>query len=233
MDLAGQVGVSQQEVSLLERGHLDGVPLRTLRAVLRALEASVELDIRWRGGAIDRLLDERHAALVAGACRVLAESSWQVVAEATYSVYGERGSVDVLAWRRELASAAVVEVKTELASVEATLRKHDEKVRLASRLIRDREGWTPRVVGRVLVLPEGRTARRQLERAGVVLASAYPLRALELRTWLRAPRASVGGVLLLADTSDRGARQPIVRRREKAHAGAPAAPSSGTSGVGA
>jgi transcriptional regulator with XRE-family HTH domain len=39
-DLGVRAGVSQQEVSVLERGHIETVPLRTLRAVLRALEGS-------------------------------------------------------------------------------------------------------------------------------------------------------------------------------------------------
>lgn len=58
-DLAGKASVSQQQVSLIERGHLQGVPLRMLRRVLSALEASADLDVRWRGGAVDRLLATR------------------------------------------------------------------------------------------------------------------------------------------------------------------------------
>lgn len=211
VDLAAKAGVSQQEISLLERGHLDGAPMRTIRTVVRALDASVELDVRWRGGAIDRLLDERHAALEAATMVLIAPLSWAAAPEVSYSEYGERGAVDVLAWRMDAAAALVVEVKSELASVEATLRKHDEKVRLAPRLVRQRAGWTPRIVGRILVLPESRTARRHLERAGPMLDANYPLRSRELRAWLRAPVGSVGGVLLLTDTTGRSASRRIVR----------------------
>jgi transcriptional regulator with XRE-family HTH domain len=211
VDLAGRAGVSQQEVSLLERGHLDGVPMRTLRIVLRALDASVELDVRWRGGAIDRLLDDWHASLEALTLRWVPGGDWESAAEVTYAVYGERGSIDVLAWRRDVAAAIVFEVKTQLTSVEATLRKHDEKARLAPRLVRDRVGWTPRMVARVLVLPDTRTARRHLARAAPVLDPTYPLRARELRAWLRSPTGSVGGVLLLTDTSGRGTSRGVGR----------------------
>jgi transcriptional regulator with XRE-family HTH domain len=140
VDLGVRSGVSQQEISILERGHLDAVPLRTLRSVLRALDASADVDVRWRGGAIDRLLDERHASLVAASVAALQASQWVTRVEVTYSVYGERGSIDVLGWRPDEAALVVVEVKSDLTSIEQTQRKHDEKVRLAARIVREREG---------------------------------------------------------------------------------------------
>jgi transcriptional regulator with XRE-family HTH domain len=218
LDLAARAGVSQQEVSLLERGHLEGVPIRTLRIVLRALDASVELDVRWRGGAIDRLLDERHASLEASTLRWVPAGDWDSAPEVSYSVYGERGAIDVLAWRRDARAAIVFEVKSQLTSIEATLRKHDEKGRLAPRLVRDRVGWTPGAVARVLVLPDTRTSRRHLDRAAPVLDSAYPMRARELRMWVRSPVGSVGAVLLLTDTSGRGARRPTEAAGSAVHA---------------
>ena len=54
-------------------------------------------------------------------------------------------------------------VKTELTSIEETLRRHDAKVRLAPRIARERFGWDPAVIARLLVLPEDRTARRRIE----------------------------------------------------------------------
>jgi Holliday junction resolvase-like predicted endonuclease len=68
-------------------------------------------------------------------------------------VYGERGSIDLLAWHEATRTLLVVEVKTEVASIEATLRKHDEKVRLARRVAADRFGWQATVTSRLLVLP--------------------------------------------------------------------------------
>ncbi len=212
-DLAARAGVSQQEISLLERGHLDAVPLRTLRAVLRALEASVELDVRWRGGAIDRLLDDRHARLGASTVETLAADGWTTRVEVSYSVYGERGSIDVLGWHSREAALVVAEIKSELTSAEQTQRKHDEKVRLAPRIAREREGWQPRIVGRLLVMPEDSTSRRRLARARPLLATSYPLAQREVRAWLRRPVTAMGGVLLLPDTSPRSARQRVVRAR--------------------
>jgi hypothetical protein len=202
--LGALVGLSQQEISLIERGHLDGVPIRTIRTAFRGVEASAEWNIRWRGGAVDRLLDERHADLVGALSALLVGLGWEVVPELTYSGYGERGSIDLVAWHAGTRTLLIVEVKTELTSVEQTCRKHDEKVRLAPRVVRERFGWQPASVARLLVLPEHRTARRQVERADGVLARLYPLRGWDMRRWLGAPSGRGDGVLFLTE--------PIKRR---------------------
>jgi transcriptional regulator with XRE-family HTH domain len=214
-DLALRSGVSQQEVSVLERGHLDAVPLRTLRSLLRALDASVQFDVRWRGGAVDRLLDERHAALVGETVARLTEAGWETRVEVTYSVYGERGSIDVLGWYSRLHLLLVVEVKSELTSIEQTLRKHDEKCRLASREARERFGWQARASARLLVASSDRTTRRRVSRASPVLEAAYPIRGVAVRMWLRAPATAPAGLLWLTDTSQRSGRRPIARLRAR------------------
>jgi hypothetical protein len=49
----------------MEHGRIDRFTLATIRRVLRALDASVSLDLRWHGrGDLDRLLDADHARLV-------------------------------------------------------------------------------------------------------------------------------------------------------------------------
>jgi len=98
----------------------------------------------WRGGAVDRLMDERHATLIGAAATTLRDAGWEVAIEITYSVYGERGSIDLLAGHGRTRTLLVAEVKFELASVEQTGRKLDEKVRIAStRLCRERFGLGP------------------------------------------------------------------------------------------
>jgi transcriptional regulator with XRE-family HTH domain len=63
-DLAARAGVSQQLISELECGRLGASGLGRIRRVTAALDADAVLVIRWRGGELDRLLDERHAAVV-------------------------------------------------------------------------------------------------------------------------------------------------------------------------
>lgn len=80
-DLAREAGCSQNLVSLIERGHLDRLSIRVVRRVLAALDASVLVDVRWRGAAMDRLLDDAHASLVAAVARcsrgTAGSSSWR------------------------------------------------------------------------------------------------------------------------------------------------------------
>ena len=122
--------------------------MATLRSVFAALEATVELAPRWRGGEIDRLLDAGHAALAGEAVWVLTGLAWLAIPEVTYSVFGERGSIDVLALRETDSIAVMLEVKTSINSVEELLRKTDVKTRLLPGLVADRFGWRPTSVAR-------------------------------------------------------------------------------------
>lgn len=210
VDLAARAGVSQGTVSLVERGHVDRMSMRMVRRVLAAIDASAELLVRWRAGDLDRVLDEQHARLVMEIARRLSADGWEVVPEVSYSEFGERGSIDVLAWHGPTRTLLVVEVKTDLASVEATLRKHDEKVRLAPRIARQRFGWTPASVGRLLVLPATSTPRRRVATYAPVLDPVYPLRNEFLRAWLRHPVERGDGVLFV---TARGPRTRANRRR--------------------
>lgn len=176
-DLAAQSGLSQQAISLIERGHGSTLAARTLRRVFGLLDARWEPVVSWRGGALDRLLDEDHSRLVAAMASRLRDLSWTIEVEVTYSSFGERGSIDVLAARASLKAVLSVEVKTEITAVEATLRKIDEKDRLVRRLIcLDRFRFEPTSVGRLLVLPATDATRRRVRASAVVLDAALPAR---------------------------------------------------------
>ena len=181
--------------------------LRTIRRVFGVLEASVNLEIRWRGGAIDRLIDERHAGLSGKASDELDARGWTSIAEVTYNHFGERGSIDLIAWHAVTETLLVVEIKTELTSLEATLRKHDEKARLAPRIVAERFGWQASTAARLLVLPEDRTARRQVERVDALLRRAYPLRGWASKRWLTAPTGRGDGLIHLSVTRARSGGQ--------------------------
>jgi hypothetical protein len=101
----------------------------------------------------------------------------------------------------------VIEVKTELTSIEATLRKHDEKTRLAPAIVEERFGWQPASVARLLVLPEHRTARRRVERAKTLLDRTYPLRGWQARRWLKAPVGPGDGLVFVSSTTPGGRSQ--------------------------
>ena len=213
-DAGDEAGVSQDLVSLVERGRIQEVSVRALRGLARALGAELRLELRFRGAELDRLMDEGHAALVGAVAGRLEALGWVVRPEVSFAVYGERGSIDLVAWHPASRTLLVVEVKTELVSVEETLRRHDAKVRLAADVVRDRFGWGPACVARLLVLPDDSTPRRHVVRHDGVLRAAYPLRGPALRRWLRSPIGSVSGLAFHAGTSGhRGTRSSVSRQR--------------------
>jgi transcriptional regulator with XRE-family HTH domain len=206
--LASEAQVAQSTVSLVERGQIEAVGLPMLRRVLRSLEARVLVDIRWRGGELDRLVDEAHARLVATIVERLRGAGWETEVEV-----GERGSIDVVGWRGLDRALVVVEVKSDLTAAEATLRKLDEKVRLGARIVAERFGWRPRTVSRMLVLPESRTARRRVEAGGGLVARSFPVRGDDLRAWLRRPEGAIAGLIFLANIDVTAASRRIRPRR--------------------
>ena len=153
---------------------------------------------------------------------MLHDDGWTVAIEATYSVYGERGSIDLLAARASEQAVSVEEVKTDLTSLEQLGRKTDEKARLVrGRLCRERFGFDPRSVARLLVLPDSATARRQVDRLAPALDSMFPARTREIRRWMRRPIGDISGVLFVADMNRGGVRgdrrcRNRVRRPRKA-----------------
>jgi transcriptional regulator with XRE-family HTH domain len=222
-DLAARSGESRDVVSRVERGRIADMPVRRVAAIARALDADLVISLRWRGGELDRLLDEGHAAVLGRVAELLQACGWTTEAEVTCSVYGERGSIDLLAWHASTRTLLVIEVKTELTSVEATLRKHDEKVRLGARIAAERFGWRAASTARLLVLPNLSSARRRVERHRAILGPTYPARGEMLRAWLRHPtdaRASgrpISGLLFVSIARTvRGRSRAISRKRVRA-----------------
>jgi len=204
-------------VSDIEHGHVGSTSIASVRQLTKPLELSVDLAVRGHGAEVDRVLDERHARLLGATALWLGSLGWVNVAEVSYSEWGERGSIDLLAWHEPTATLLVMEVKTELVSVEATLRKHDEKVRLAPSVARDRFGWQAQTTARLLVFPDDRTERARIAAQASVLRPAYPVRAYAARRWCREPRGMFSGLLFLrTDPDSRG--RPVRGPRLRVHA---------------
>jgi transcriptional regulator with XRE-family HTH domain len=204
-ELGRRANVSQQAISLIERGHGGRLAVETVRRVFAALDARWEPTVSWRGGDLDRLIDAEHARLVGEISRRLADAKWEVAVEVTYSDFGDRGSVDVLAARADAQAMVVVEVKSELTTIEATLRKLDEKVRIVQgSLGRGRFGFRPRSVGRLVVLPSTDAARPRDERSTHEHAVGLPDRGGRVRSWLRAPGGDLAGILFVSNTNPGG-----------------------------
>jgi hypothetical protein len=114
----------------------------------------------------------------------------------------------------------VLEIKTEMTSAEATVRKLDEKVRLARKIAFERFGWAADSVSRLLVVEESTTNRRRVATAAALFNVAVPARAVAVRTWLGAPSGTLSGMLFLPFTNGRRGMSPAGGRHRVRRAAA-------------
>ena len=196
-DVAARAGVSQSTVSRVERGAWDEIQWASIVRVCEAAGLRLGVEGRWRGGELARLLDQDHAALTSAMRQRLDAAGWQTEVEVTFSRYGERGSVDILAFHPLSRVLLVVEVKSVIADIQGMLRPIDAKVRLAPKIGRDR-GWTARGVVPCLVVADSTTTRRRVAANGSLL-SRFAVRGRTAFRWLRAPVSTPTGLLLLTD----------------------------------
>jgi Holliday junction resolvase-like predicted endonuclease len=206
--------VSRSTVSRVELGNADDLTIRTVDAIVRALAARLELRVSWNGEGLDRLLDADHAALVEIVANVLRSHGWDVAVEVSFNIRGERGSIDLLAYHPATRTILVVEVKSVVPDVQATLVVFDRKARLATEIARQR-GWVGRGIGRILVVADHRTARRRVAAHETVFRSSFPHRGRAVKRWIRQPDPTrpFSGLWFLSDARQEGARQRIDRPR--------------------
>lgn len=211
-ELGRRARVSQSAVSRLERGLGRSLTIRTVDRVAEALGARVTVRLLWHGEDLDRLLDAAHAEIVDAIVRLLRAKDWDVAVEVTYSIFGERGSIDVLAFHPHHHALLVVEVKSTVADIQSLLAGIDRKARLAIRIAAER-GWLATSVSRLLVIAENRTSRRRLAAHAATIEAALPLRGHTVRAWISNPRDPIGGVLFVPSSQRTTPRRRIRPRR--------------------
>lgn len=211
--LAARAGVSRRAVSLLETGRTGALRMRDVEAIVVALGARLDVRLFWNGPELDRLLDEAHAALGASVKRRLERWGWLVRVEVSYSHFGERGRIDLLAFHPWTRTLLVVELKSELVDVQSLLGSLDVKVRLAPGIV-ERFGWSPRVVLPAIVFLEHSATRKRLGRFDG-LFDRLDMRGKAALTWLRRPTEwAPQGLLWFARATQRpGSQVPRVRVR--------------------
>lgn len=175
LDVAAAAGTSTTVVSRVEHGQFSRLMVGTLRAIAARLGVSLDLVPRSEGGTLDRVANARHAALAeAVASWIVAQPGWVVAAEVSFSIYGERGIVDLIGWHESTGTVVVIEVKTAIVDVNELIGTLDRKRRLAPQIASAR-GWRVRSVGTWLVVGYSRTNRRRVSEYRTVLASLLPL----------------------------------------------------------
>lgn len=197
-DLARRAGVSQSTVSRVERGHPGSLPLNLVRGIASALEIRLELVPSWRGGSLDRVMNARHSALHERlAERLAAQAGWVSAAEVSYSIWGERGVIDRVAYHAERRMLAVFEIKADLADPAGLVAQVDRYRRLAPEIAHAR-GWEAAAVSCWAVVADADTNRRRLATHRELLRGAFPADGRRLEEWLRDPVERMDGLTFLA-----------------------------------
>ena len=164
------------------------------------------------------MLNAGHSAMHEAVAQELRGTEWQILPEASFAIYGERGVIDILAFRPASGSLLVVELKTALVDVQGLIGAVDRSRRLARRIAADR-GWSATSVSSWVVLRDSATNHRRLAAHATVLRSAFPADGRRVRAWLRRPAGQIsalgflsvghGGTLIPGTTATQRVRRPF------------------------
>ncbi len=200
IDLAARAGVSRQLISRVEAGGFGPIDITTLRRISDALSMPPLVTLGWRGAEVAQLLDEAHAALVDRLVAILAVAGWECVIEYSFAHYGERGSVDILAWRAANCALLIVEVKTRIVDLQDLFSSLDRKRRLVPVLVAHERSWKPAHLGVVLAVPATSTMRNAIAGHAATFAASLPARTVAVRHWVGAPESDLRGIWFLQDS---------------------------------
>lgn len=227
-EVADAAALSQAVVSRAERGEVSGLRLATLDRLAGALGAVVHVEIRYRGGEVDRLVDRGHASLVEFVVGILRGHGWEVVVEYSFNEFVDRGSVDVLAWHARTRTLLIVEVKSRFTDLQAMLLSLGRKLRLVPGIVREDLGWDAAAVGRIVVV-SGTAQNRSVTAAHrSIFDASFPARAGDIRRWLRSPAGPIAGIWFVSPGAVPTPRQ-VGRRRRDGRGGRGARPGSRSS----
>ncbi|HEU5205689.1 MAG TPA: helix-turn-helix transcriptional regulator [Candidatus Limnocylindrales bacterium] len=194
-DLGARAGVSKSTISRIERGHVRSLSVATIQEVAGELDIRVDLVPRWRSGDLDRMLNRRHSNLHELVARWFGEMvpDWVLAPEVSYSIYGERGVIDILAWHPGRRALMIIELKTDIVDVNDLVGAADRRKRLARTIVADR-GWDPASVSVWVIVAPSRTNRRRIAAHEAMLRAAFPADGRTIRAWLRNPVESLAAL---------------------------------------
>ena len=218
-DVAIKAQISPSTVSRIERGHLDTLTLSSVRRVAAALDVRVDLVGRWRAGDLDRLLNAKHSALHEQVARRFRDvhPEWVFEPEVSFSIFGERGVIDILAWHPPTSAVLVIELKTDIVDVNQLVGGVDRKRRLARNVARDR-GWDAAAASVWVIVSDGRTNRARIDVHRAMLRAAYPMDGRGIRAWLRDPSSPVAA-LSMWQNGHPGTTTPSLAARRRVRVG--------------
>ena len=173
-DIAEKAGISSSGVSRHESGLIGSFSLLEKHAAVFGLR--VDVRVLGRAGLLVRLGDEEHARIVETVAAWFREHGFLTETEASFSEWGERGRIDLLAFHPATGELVSVEVKTQLLDLQDLFGSLNVKERLAA-TIAERRGW--KVNRTVTVLAVAHTAaNRAVVREHPSLFADFPVRRL-------------------------------------------------------
>ena len=201
-DVAALAGVPRENLVLIERGELVGVAWGRVRAVVAALGANLTTELRWHGADLDRAINAGHAAMHEAVGRFCVDlPGWENLAEVSFSIFGERGVIDILAWHAASRCLLIIELKTVLGDPQALVGTMDRRMRLGKQIAAER-GWQPLTVSAWVVFAESRTNRRHVAAHPGLLRGRFPVDGHGMRAWLAAPAGSVMALSFWTNAAD-------------------------------
>jgi hypothetical protein len=171
------------------------LPLRTVRDAARVLGIGIELLPRSRDAALDRLVNARHSALgEAVIAWIESFDGWVTRPEVSFSIYGERGVVDLLAWHAATRVLLLIELKTDVVDVGELLATFGRKARLGPQVAATL-GFRPDRIGAVVIVAGSMANRRRVAAHRSTFQAALPDRVVAVRGWLRWPTIAAPAAL--------------------------------------
>jgi hypothetical protein len=168
--------------------------LHRVRAIAAVLDIRIDLAIRWRGGELSRLINSRHSALHESVAAHLERlTQWRFRPEVSFSIYGERGVIDLVAYHAGTGALLVIELKTEIGDINDLVGTLDRKARLAPRIVGDL-GWRVDTVSHWVIVSRDKTNQRRIEAHRAMLRAAFPNDGHAMRSWLARPHGPVSAL---------------------------------------
>lgn len=223
-DLARRAGVTRETVSRLERGGFGRHRFDDFLRVVAALGIRADVRLRWQGGDLDRVMNAAHASLHESMATYLSSrDGWVWRPEVSFSIYGERGVIDILAWHAATRSLLIIELKTELVDPQGLVATMHRRVRLGPK-VAGQHGWDPLSVSAWVVISDGSTNRRRRRAHASLPAGVFPDDGRTVRRWLRSPRGPVSALSFWSRVGSGAVRRNVtgVKRVRADHAPHPA-----------
>lgn len=137
-DVAERAGISSSAVGRHESGVIGSLSILEKHAAVFGLR--VDVRVVGRGGSLVRLGDEEHARIVETVAAWFRQHGFLTETEASFSEWGERGRIDLLAFDPATGTLVIVEVKTQFLDLQDLFGSLNVKERLAA-TIAERRGW--------------------------------------------------------------------------------------------